>query len=444
MERLEGFADRPCLANGSSRASYRDLREAMAAARKRVTEMALAPGTVVAIRGDYGIAAVAWLLALAEAKAMVVPVSSITDAEWQHRVGAASISHWVGFEEDPAGRLTALAPPGEDHPLISQLREQGKAGLILFSSGSSGAPKAMVHNLDTLLDSFAKRRARRLVMMVFLLFDHIGGLNTLLGALAGGIFLVAPLRRDPETVAEMVERYRVNVLPASPTFLNLLLMSGASERHDLSSLKIITYGTEPMPEALLGRLAKAFPGARLIQTFGTSETGIAQTSSRANDSIFFKIDDPSLEWKVVDGELWLRSQTQVLGYLNATSESFREEGWFNTGDLVEEAPGGYLRILGRGADLINVGGEKVLPAEVESALLQMPEVADCRVYASPNPITGQVVTADVVAAQELTPSALRKAIRQHCTHVLSRYKVPAKVNVVTSIAHTGRFKKLRR
>ncbi|MGF1453499.1 MAG: fatty acid--CoA ligase family protein [Opitutales bacterium] len=442
-ERFAGFLDRPFLASEAGSASYGDLVAAVGFAREHLARARLPAGSIVAVRGDYATATVAWMLALAEAKMIVVPVARVTEDEWQSRVNAAAITHVVTFPDDDGGSLTSLSGAPPPHALVDRLRAAGSAGLILFSSGSSGPPKAMIHDLDALLGGFEDRRARKLVMMVFLLFDHIGGLNTLFGALAGGLFVVAPARRDPETVAALIERYRVNVLPASPTFLNLLLMSGSAERYDLSSLKIITYGTEPMPEALLGRLKAAFPRARLIQTFGTSETGIAQTSSRASDSTFFKIEDPALEWKIVDGELWLRSRTQVLGYLNASMESFLDGGWFNTGDVVEEAGDGFLRILGRGSDLINVGGEKVLPAEVESALLQLPQVADCTVYASPNPITGQSVTADVVPSGTTGASELRKAIRQHCTQMLSRYKMPTKINIVEQLDRSERFKKRR-
>ncbi len=458
-ERLATFAERPFLVTevgAASPAPYAALVAAMESAHRAILSVGLPSGAVVAIRGDYGVFSVAWLLALAEADTIVVPVARVTAAEWEARVAAAGIQWVVNPTAEALGELERVTPArligGSDeaeaigsHPLLRQLTDRQAAGLVLFSSGSSGPPKAMVHDLDALLDSFQDRRARRLVMMVFLLFDHIGGLNTLFGALAGGLTLVAPTQRDPETVAALIARHQVNILPTSPTFLNLLLLSDAVSRHDLSSLKIITYGTEPMPEALLGRLRHAFPRARLIQTFGTSETGIAQTSSRANDSTFFRLEDPSLEWKIVDGVLWLRSQTQVLGYLNADMAAFHADGWFNTGDLVEEAADGYLRVLGRGSDLINVGGEKVLPAEVESVILQLPTIADCLVRGQPNPITGQTVTAEVVARDPSeNPATLRQSIRQHCRAHLSPFKVPTRITVVPELTHSDRFKKIRR
>src|SRR5699024_5983129 len=127
-----------------------------------------------------------------------------------------------------------------------------------------------------------------------------------------------------------------------------------------------------------------------------SETGIVNTASRSSDSLLIKISDPSTRYKVVEGELWLQSAKRILGYLNASNDSFTGDGWFRTGDIVEEASDGYLRIKGRRKEIINVGGQKVVPAEVESVLLKLPAVVDCKVYGEANVMTGQSVAANVV------------------------------------------------
>ena len=168
------------------------------------------------------------------------------------------------------------------------------------------------------------------------MFDHIGGLNTLLNCLSMNVQMVFPETREPDHVAHLIEKYHVFVLPASPTFLNLMLIADCPKRYDLSSVRMITYGTEPMPESLLIKLKEAFPRVKFLQTFGTSETGISTTSSYSSTSTFLKIDDPNTEYKIIDGELWLRSKTQIMGYLNSSMERFTEDGWFRTGDMVEE------------------------------------------------------------------------------------------------------------
>ena len=137
----------------------------------------------------------------------------------------------------------------------------------------------------------------------------------------------------------------------------------------------------------------------------------------------------------------MRSRTQIAGYLNASNERFTADGWFRTGDKVEQGPHGSLRILGRMGEMINVGGEKLMPAEVEAVVLGVAGVADCRVRGEPHPLTGQTVVVDVVT-KEADQEALRAAIRGACRERLARHKVPTRVTFVPSVSGE-RLKKLR-
>lgn len=358
----------------------------------------------------------------------------------EHPAKLAQVNaQWIVTTDGYAWNLLPRIDEASAHPLFQQLHANGAAGLVLFSSGTNGQPKAMVQNLNTLLATYAERHPNGLPVLALLGFDHIGGLNTLFGALAAGAPVVVPASRAPADVAAAIAVYHVAVLPASPTFLNLLLAAGVTG--DLSSLRVITYGTEPMPESLLLRLKAAFPRVRFIQTFGTSETGITRTSSPEAGSTFLRFDDPNLEWKVIDDELWLRSRTQIAGYLNASNERFTPDGWFRTGDKVEQGPNGTLRILGRMGEMINVGGEKLMPAEVESVVLGVPGVADCRVHGEAHPLTGQTVAVDVVSFTT-DQEALRSAIRTACREHLARHKIPTRVTFVTSVSGE-RMKKTR-
>ncbi|MCI7057086.1 MAG: fatty acid--CoA ligase family protein [Selenomonas bovis] len=191
------------------------------------------------------------------------------------------------------------------------------------------------------------------------------------------------------------------------------------------------------------KLKAAFPHVRFLQTFGTSETGIISTVSKSSTSTFLKFDDPDTEYKVVDGELWLRTKTQVMGYLNAKAERFTEDGWFRTGDFVEEKDG-FLRIVGRNSDMINVGGEKVMPEEVETVLLQMPGVEDVTVYGESNPITGQAVACKIKHRDAaMTPLEIKKEVRKFCKTRLASYKIPVRVVLMEQVEYTKRFKKKR-
>ena len=203
-------------------------------------------------------------------------------------------------------------------------------------------------------------------------------------------------------------------MPTPPVFLNLMLINNCHLNYNLASLRIITYGTEPMPESLLIKLKSAFPKVKLLQTFGTSETGISQTVSKSSRSLLMKLDDPNIQYRVVDGELWLKSETQIKGYLNHSMDQFTSDGWFMTGDLVEKTEDGFLKVIGRNSDIINVGGEKVFPAEIESVLMEIPKIVDCLVIGRPNAITGQAVCAQVVLQEGIDKNGIKREIRLHC------------------------------
>lgn len=400
------------------------------------------PGEVVAILSDYSFESIALFFALHENKNIIVPITTKIENEINERISEASCNHIIRIND---GEWTsgAIGNNAEPHALIKKLQDESRSGLILFSSGSTGKPKAMIHDLSNLIDTYQGKRSKRFVFLIFLMFDHIGGLNTLFNCLSMNVSMVFPDSREPEQVAHLIEKFKVNVLPASPTFLNLILISEANLRYDLSSLRMITYGTEPMPESLLIKLKDALPHVKFLQTFGTSETGISTTSSYSSTSTFLKIDDPNTEYKVIDGELWLRSKTQIMGYLNSSMERFTDDGWFRTGDMVEEKDG-YIKIVGRNTEMINVGGEKVLPSEVESVLFQIPDVEDCTVYGENNPITGQMVVAKVLYKdKEIKLSELKKRVVAFCSDKIARYKVPAKVLKMTEAEFTDRFKKKR-
>ena len=403
---------------------------------------AIEKGKVVSILSDYSFESIALLIALYKNKNIIVPITTTIESEIKERIEESYSDKIIKIVDNKY--LIEEHNSDDKHQMIKNLQDNSQSGLILFSSGSTGKPKAMIHNFDNLVEHYKDKKEKSLNMILFLMFDHIGGLNTLLNILSMGATMIIPENRNADDVCKLLQDYKIMVLPSSPTFLNLILMSKANEKYDLSSLRMITYGTEAMPESLLNRLKVAFPRVKFLQTFGTSETGIANTSSKSSNSTFMKIDDPELEYKIVDNELWLKSKTQVMGYLNSSMDSFTEDGWFKTGDLVEATEDGYIKIIGRNKEVINVGGEKVLPNEVESIVLEIPEIEDVMVYGEANIITGQTVVCDVVLKNELTQNEIKKIVRKFCKDKLDAYKIPTKVNIVDKTNFGDRFKKIRR
>lgn len=398
-------------------------------------------GEVVAILADYSFVSIALFFALYENKNIIAPITSTSKKEIDGKVKESFSTKIINLENE---KLVITNIKSEaSHKIINGLQTSKCAGLILFSSGSTGTPKAMIHNLDTLVDSYGDKKQKQINMLVFLMFDHIGGINTMLNILSMNATMIIPQNRNADDICKLIEEYKIAVLPSSPTFLNLILINRSYEKYDLSSLRMITYGTETMPEGLLGRLKAVFSKVKFLQTFGTSETGIAVTSSKSSSSTFMKIDDENLEYKIVDNELWLRSKTQILGYLNRSMESFTNDGWFKTGDLVELDNEGFIKIIGRNKEIINVGGQKVLPSEVESMLLGMDEIEDCLVYGEQNAITGQSVSCDVVLKHGIDDSGFKILVRKFCKDKLDSFKIPTRVNVVQYTEFTERFKKSR-
>lgn len=444
-ERLASFGDATALCWRGQSHSYAWLGTEIQAWSRRLKRLAVGPGECVAIVGDYSPQTCSLLLALVLNRNVVVPLGTPPEAVLDEHLHTAEAGHVFLFTEADAWRYCRQTPveTATEHPLLHELRSIGEPGLILFSSGSTGRSKASLLNVASLLDRFLTvRRGYR--TLVFLLLDHIGGINTLLHILTQGGTAITSEARTADAVCACIEEHRVELLPTTPTFLNMLLISDAHRRFDLSSLRLITYGTEPMPVATLRHLHEALPDVTLKQTYGLTELGILPTQSRAPDELWIRLDRSVVDYKIVDNILWVRCRSAMLGYLNAPSP-FDEEGWLNTQDVVQ-VDGEYLKILGRCSDIINVGGEKVFPAEVEGVLLQMDEIREALVVGKPNPVTGHVVVARVTPSRPPDdPRTFAASVRAFCGERLQPYKIPMLVEIVDGHGHghTARFKKLR-
>ncbi|MBI2824136.1 MAG: long-chain fatty acid--CoA ligase [Planctomycetia bacterium] len=419
--------------------SYGWLEEHIADWRDQLAAEAIPPGAVVAIEADFSPAAVALFLALIEHGAILVPLTESVAQQRDEFLDIAEVEFTIALDRADAATF-ARRPVAAAHEFYVRLRALAHPGLVLFSSGSTGKSKAAVHDVVGILEKFRVPR-KRMRTISFLLYDHIGGINTMLYTLANAGCLVTVADRTPDGVLGAVARHKVELLPTSPTFLNMLLFSEAYTRHDTSSLHTITYGTEPMPESTLRRLHELFPDKQLVQTYGLSEVGILRSKSKSSDSLWVKIGGEGFETRVVDRILQIKARSSMLGYLNAASP-FTSDGWFVTGDEVE-VDGEYVRILGRKSELINVGGQKVFPAEVEGVIQEMPGVADATVYGERNAITGQIVCAKVTLDASEDTATFPRRLKQHCRGRLALFKVPVKVDVVAAPQHGARFKKMR-
>ena len=419
--------------------SYRSLIENIEKSQLLIDSHRIKPGTMVALKGDFSPISIALLLALIEKACIIAPLTDTSKKNENRLFNIAQVEFVFRVNEND-DITTKIVSQRSDNDYYNVIRERKHPGLVLFTSGTSGEPKVAVHDFLALLEKFKTRR-KALRTLNFLLFDHWGGLNTMFHILSNGGVVIAPKERSPENVGKLIEKYKIELLPASPTFLNLMLLSGAYENYDLSSLKIISYGTEPMPESTLKRLKMIFPEVKLLQTYGLIELGVMRSKSEKDDSLWVKVGGEGFKTRIVEGILQIKAESAMLGYLNAPSP-FTEDGYFITGDKVLQK-GDYIKILGRESEVINVGGEKVYPQEVESVIQEMENVADVIVFGEKNAIMGNIVCAKIVLLKDVNRKGFVAQLKMFCSTRLKKYMIPVKVDISNDTLYSERYKKKR-
>jgi acyl-coenzyme A synthetase/AMP-(fatty) acid ligase len=405
--------------------------------KQQIAEFYSLAGKVVVLEGDFSPNTIALMLALIENKCIIIPLIRSTINDKKKLCEIAQAEYAVRVNEDDEAAIEKLEQTA-DHELYEILRDRKHPGLVLFSSGTSGTPKAAVHDFTHLLDKFKTPRPSFRTLN-FLLFDHWGGLNTMLNSLSNCGTIISTTDRSPHNVCSLIEKYKIELLPVSPTFLNLLLISEEYKKFDLSSLKVISYGTEAMAASTLERLNRIFPKVKFHQTYGLIEVGVLRTKSKENGSLWLKLGGEGFQVRIVNNILQIKSKSAILGYLNYPSQ-FTDDGWFITGDTAE-TDGEYYRIIGRKSEIINVGGEKVFPAEVESVIKEFSNVAEAVVFGEKNPITGNIICANVSMIRSEDKVGFKSGLKQHCREKLQQFKVPVKINIVEKIQISERFKK---
>ena len=192
-----------------------------------------------------------------------VPLGKLTPDQLQKKI---TISH--------ARFVLSAAPSGSDvclqtdrinetvHNVLFDEISEEDAGVVVFSSGTTGEPKAALHSCNRSFSRFVKP-VQGAKTIAFLLFDHWGGLNTVFHTLFQGGTIICIPNRQPETICKIIEDTQAEILPVSPSFLNLFIASAAHKLFDLSSVKLITYGSEPMPQPTLKKIAELFPNSKI-------------------------------------------------------------------------------------------------------------------------------------------------------------------------------------
>jgi acyl-CoA synthetase (AMP-forming)/AMP-acid ligase II len=452
MEDLLAFADRwgsrPHLIQGDREVSFAGLRQAAARQASALTAAGVTARQHVLILGwnspewiinfwaclqigAVPVLANAWWsdTEVSQAVDLTEPVLALADAR-----GAAKMPSGVRL----GPWETSLAPTaGPVNGSPSQVPDEEQPAVVIFTSGTAGRPKAVVLSHRSLLAGLHMllHVSRRLPQQLDEssgdtglhtgpLF-HIGGVQTLLRAITVGGTLVMPTGRfDPGEALTLIERYRISRWSAVPTMVSRVLDHPDIWTRDLRSLRSVTVGGAPVHAELLERIRTGFPGAaaRVPTGYGLTENGGQATAASGRDTAerpgssgrplpcveLRFLDRPGLP----DGEILVRSPTQMSGYLGQGESPIDGEGWLHTGDLGHLDKAGHLWITGRSKDLIIRGGENIAPAAVERALTSILGVTDAAVIGVPHAELGEEAAAFVVTGDvALTPASLAQALR---------------------------------
>ncbi len=327
--------------------------------------------------------------------------------------------------------------PGEG----SAIAPSRKSEWVMFTSGTTGVPKMVAHSLAGLSGAIQPGAASGIVWGTFYDIRRYGGLQVLLRALSGGTSLILP--DAEESVAEFLTRLGrdgVTHLTGTPSHWRRALMSPSNAA---IAPRYVRLSGEIADQAVLDCLKARFPDAVIGHAYASTEAGVGFEVTDALEGFpasFISRPGP-VEMKVADGVLHIRSPRTSSHYVGGGL--LKVNGWINTGDMVEMRGERYL-FTGRTGGIINVGGLKINPEEVEAVINRHPGVALSRVFGRKSPITGAIVIADVVLTDAANDNAtFRQAILDACREKLPAFKVPAMLRFVPALAMTAGGKLVR-
>jgi acyl-CoA synthetase (AMP-forming)/AMP-acid ligase II len=357
------------------------------------------------------------------------------------------------FVDDPdwiAGIEPAAAP---------EAVEATDPAMLMYTSGSTGRPKGV------LLAHRSKWWQARSTARCYMLTEDDRGLVTgplyhanalwaclLPMLLVGGSVAIMPAW-SADAMLAAIDRYRPSFTSGTPAMFTLLLNAwDEAPQFDLTSLKLIVCGSAPVPQELLDALQRRLDGVDVLESYGLTEGGANVLTPRWGihklgstglpvPGVELRVrppDDPGRECEPEEvGELWTRSVANLIGYLkqpDVTAERLTGDGWLRTGDLVRRDEQGYVYFSGRVDDMINVGGENVYPKEVETILLEHPDVLDVCVVGAPHRVKGAAPVAWVVPRD---PSLSEEAVKQFFIARGPAYAHPRRVFFVEQLPVTG-------
>jgi acyl-coenzyme A synthetase/AMP-(fatty) acid ligase len=346
-------------------------------------------------------------------------------------------------------KFAITTPPA---PVAVERRCTQATEWILLTSGTTGTPKLVVHTLESLAGALPRQAAstKPTVWSTFYDIRRYGGLQIYLRATLSGSTLV--LSSAGETTRDFLARAGsagVTHISGTPSHWRRALMSGDAA---LISPDYVRLSGEVADQTVLDSLRAAYPRARVAHAFASTEAGVAFDINDGTAGFPAELigkPQGEIEMKVQDGTLWIRSGRTATRYLGAAAAPLTGgDGYVDTGDMIELQDGRY-HFRGRKGGIINVGGLKVYPEEIESVLNTDPRVRMSLVKARRSPITGSVVVAEVVlkhAGADDDPGAIeliKNELLDCCRRTLAAHKIPAQLRFVASLELTAAGKLVR-
>jgi acyl-coenzyme A synthetase/AMP-(fatty) acid ligase len=437
---LRAYLGDASLLGAGARVRLRDLGTALD------VDAATLDGANVLIRtSDQLFAALALIELDGVAARMVIAPPDLKDEHLPSVIERAGIDTLVTDGAAIAGlRMVKLSLPVK--PAAPVAHATRKTEWVMFTSGTTGVPKMVAHTLDGLTGAIARTvSAEKIVWGTFYDIRRYGGLQILLRALIGRASLVLSDAHEP--VADFLNRLGregVTHLTGTPSHWRRALMSPAI--HKIAP-RYVRLSGEIADQAILDSLKAQFPGVPIGHAYASTEAGVGfEVTDGLEGFLFSYIGRPgAVEMKIVDGTLHIRSPRTASDYVGNT-EALKADGFVDTGDVVEERNGRFY-FMGRRGGIINVGGLKIHPEEVEAVINRHPGVRLSRVSGRKNPITGAIVVADVVAQTQdgvtFDANTLKAEILEGCRNALPVQKVPAMLRFVPTLEITAAGKLAR-
>lgn len=362
------------------------------------------------------------ILALSEDKPLILIDSDITDKELEA----------MGLNNVNQSTKTETLQLENCEELINKVLHS-KSEITIFTSGTTGQPKKVVHSIGTLTRSVRKADKYKGQTWLFAYNPtHMAGLQVFFQAFSNENTLINVFNKNRTFIFNVIEKYNATHISATPTFYRLLLPAD----REFNSVQRVTLGGEKSSSELYTNIQKLFPNAKLNNIYASTEAGSLFASKGEN----FQIPESIKDKFIISEENELLIHKSLLG----KSDGFTYSGeYYNTNDIVEwvDKEKGLFRFISRKNELINVGGYKVNPNEVEETMYQIPEIEQVVVYGKSNSVLGNILCADICLHKGAALTELQ--IRQYLTGKLQDFKIPRRVKFVDSfkLTRTGKIKR---